>query len=406
VPEFRYVAVTPAAQTIEGRMEAPDQSALVDHLHSLGHIPLRVETIVPSRLGSLFATELFQARHLAARSLALIIGQLATLLRAGLALDEALLITEELVDHVRDKACIRGLIDRVKAGGTLADAMRAQKRLFPDYCVSLVRAGEAGASLETVLERLADFIERSQATREHIKSALLYPAIVAVVCCMSIGILLVFVVPQFRPMFEQSGDALPLSARYLLGFSDLLAAYWWAGILIFLICGTWAYRQLHSAKSKLRWQRRLLRMPRVGELIRKLEVARFSRTLGTLLKNGVPLLSALAIARDATSNSVFVEAIDMIIDRAKTGRGLAAPLYETGFFPRLAVHLVRVGEETARQEEMLTKIADIFEAETRRSIDRLLALFAPAVTILLGLVVAGVIVSMLTALLSVYDLAM
>jgi general secretion pathway protein F len=406
VPEFRYVAVTPAGQTIEGRMEAPDQSALVDHLHSLGHIPLRVEAIVPSHLGSLFATELFQARRLAASSLALIIGQLATLLRAGLALDEALLIIEELVDNHREKACIRGLIDRIKAGSTLADAMRAQKRLFPDYCISLVRAGEAGASLGTVLERLADFIERSQETREHIKSALLYPAIVAVVCCISIGILLAFVVPQFRPMFEQSGDALPLSAKYLLGFSDLLAEYWWVGVLTALIFGIWIYRQLHSAKSKLRWQRRFLRIPRVGELIRKIEVARFSRTLGTLMRNGVPLLSSLAIARDATSNSVFAEAITTIIDRAQMGRGIAEPLRETRFFPRLAVRLVRVGEETGRQEEMLVKIADIFDAETRRSIDRLLALIAPVVTILLGVVVAAVIVSMLTALLSVYDLAM
>jgi general secretion pathway protein F len=389
MPEFRYVVVTSTAQTIEGRMEAPDRSALVDHLHSLGHVPLRVDTIVPSRLGFLFATELFPARRLDLRSLALIVGQLGTLLHAGLALDEALSVIEELVDHNREKACVSGLIDRIKAGSTLADAMRAQTRFFPDYCISLVRAGEAGASLETVLERLADFIESSQATREHIKSALLYPAIVAVVCCISIGMLLLLVVPQFRPMFEQSGDALPLPAKYLLEFSDLLAGYWWAGALIFLI-----------------WQRRLLRMPWVGELIRKIEVARFSRTLGTLLRNGVSLLSALAIARDATSNSVFAEAIAMIIERAETGRGIAEPLRETRFFPRLAVRLARVGEETGRQEEMLIKIADIFDAETRRSIDRSLTLIAPAVTVLLGLVVAAVIVSMLTALLSVYDLAM
>jgi general secretion pathway protein F len=406
VPEFRYVALTSAAQTIEGRMEAADRSTLVDHLHALGHVPLRVEAVAPSRWDSLFATELFQARRLDARSLALIIGQLATLLRAGLALDEALQIVEELVDHHREKTCIRSLIDRIKAGSTLADAMRAQRRFFPDYCISLVRAGEAGASLETVLERLTEFIERSQATREHIKSALLYPAVVAVVCCISIGILLVFVVPQFRPMFEQSGDALPLSARYLLGFSDFLATYWWAGILICLVVGFGVHRQLRSAKNRLFWQRWLLKTPRVGPLIRQIEVARFSRTLGTLMRNGVPLLSALAIARDATSNSVFAKAITLIIDRAQTGKGLAEPLRETRFFPQLAVRLVRVGEETGRQEEMLARIADIFDIETRRSIDRLLALIAPAVTIVMGLVVAGVIVSMLTALLSVYDLAM
>jgi general secretion pathway protein F len=406
VPEFRYTAVTAAAQTIDGRIEVADRSALVDHLHALGHTPLSIEEVVPSLLSSILSMELLPTRRLGPQFLALVTGQLATLLRAGLALDEALLILEELVESDREKKCIRGLLEDINSGKTVADAMTAQHTVFPEYFISMVRAGEAGASLETVLERLADFIERAQTAKEHIKSALIYPATVAVACCVSIGILLLFVVPRFRPLFEQSGDALPLPAQYLMGLSDLLAGYWWLGLLVVLGCvlvGRW---QLKSSKSRIRWQRRVLNLPLVGELVRKIEVARFSRTLGVLLNNQVPLLSALAITRDATSNTVFAEAVGKIIDRAKTGKGLAEPLRATQVFPRLAVHLVRIGEESARHEEMLIKIADIFEADTRRTIDRLLALIAPTVTIVLGLIVAGVIVSMLTALLSVYDLTM
>ncbi|HEU0215089.1 MAG TPA: type II secretion system F family protein [Stellaceae bacterium] len=334
--------------------------------------------------------------------------QLATLLKAGLVLDDALSILEELVEAEREKASIRGLIEAISGGRTLAEALTAQKPVFPDYFINLVRAGEAGGNLELVFERIADFIERRQAAKEHIKSAMLYPAIVGVACCVSIAILLLVVVPQFQPLFEQSAnkDTLPPSARWLMAASDGLRAYWWLGLIIVAGIILAGYGQIRSAKSSLRWQRRILKIPLVGELVRKIEVARFSRALGTLLKSEVPLLSALAIARDSTANIVFAEAIEQVIERAKTGKGLAEPLRSTQVFPPLAIHLVRIGEESGRHDEMLTKIADIFEAETRRTIDRLLTLMAPTVTIVLGVVVAGVIVSMLSALLSVYDLAM
>lgn len=405
VPEFRYKVVTAGAQTLEGRMEAADRPALIDRLHALGHVPLRVDEITRSPLAALFAGAL-PARRLAPRSLALVTGQLATLLRAGLALDEALSIIEELIEDRFEKSCIRGLIEKISAGGTIADAMAAQRNAFPQYCVSMVRAGEAGANLDTVLERLADFVERSQATRAYIISALIYPAIVAVACLASIAIMLLFVVPRFRPLFEQAGDSLPLSAKYLMDLSDKLSAYWWLEVSILLLgigLISWHFKK---PRTRIAWRRRMLKLPLVGELVRKIEVARFSRTLGTLMKNGVPLLNALAITRETMTNATVAEAVETIMDRAKTGKGLAEPMRETGAFPSLAVHLVRIGEESGRQDEMLVKIAEIFETETRRSLDRLLSLIAPAVTIVLGLVVAGVFMSMMTALLSVYELTL
>jgi general secretion pathway protein F len=404
--EFRYVAVDPSSQTIEGRMEALNKSAVVERLHAAGHVPIRIDEIGLLNLQNMDVGELFASRRVSRRSLALITGQLATLLHAGLALDESLDILSDLIERPREKQALRMLREKISGGVTLADAMAAQPKVFPGFYVSMVRAGEAGASLEAVLARLAEFLERSEAAKEHVKSALMYPLIVAVTCCVSIAVLMMFVVPRFRPLFEQAGAALPTSARLLLAFSDVVNSFWWAGVLLPLLVALFLVWQFKSRTTRARWERLFLKLPLVGDLIAKVEVVRFSRTLGTLMKNGVSLLAALAITRETIGNQVFVGAVNHVLEQVKTGKGLAAPLAQTKVFPPLAIHLIRVGEESGRQEEMLFKIADIFETETRRSIDRMLALLGPALTVVLGLVVAGVIGSILTAILSVYDLAM
>jgi general secretion pathway protein F len=406
MPQFRYIAVEGSAGQVEGRMEAATKAAVVDRLHASGAIPIRVDELAKSPFANIDLATIFGPRRMPARALSLLTGQLATLLHAGLALDEALGILRQLAAKERERECLKLLLERISGGATLSDAMAEQPNVFPGFYVSMIRAGEAGASLEAVLDRLAEFLERSQAAKEHITSALLYPIIVAVTCCLSIAVLFLFVVPRFRPVFEQAGSALPLAARSLLALSDFLQDFWWACILGPVLVAFLVYRQFKKPASRRRWDQRLLKMPGIGDLIAKIEVVRFARTLATLLKNGVSLLSALTITRETIRNGVFVEAVGTIIERAKTGKGLAEPLAQTKVFPPLAVHLVRVGEESGRQEEMLFKIADIFEGETRRSIDRMLALLGPALTIGLGLIVAAVISSILTAVLSVYDLAM
>lgn len=406
MPQYKYIAVEASSETIEGRMEAASKSAVIDRLHASGHVPIRVDEVVASSLAGIDFTAVFRSRRMPARTLALLTSQLATLLHAGLALDEALGIMRELGTKEIERECLRKILDRISSGATLSDAMAEQPNVFPGFYVSMIRAGEAGASIEAVLDRLAEFLERSQATREHIVSALLYPLIVAVTCCVSVGILFVFVVPRFRPIFEQAGDALPIAARTLLAVADFLQSFWWLGIVLPLLFALMIQRQFKKPASRQAWERRLLRLPGIGNLIAKIEVVRFSRTLATLLKNGVSLLSALAITRETIGNSVFANAVGAVIERVKTGKGLAEPLAQAKVFPPLLVHLVRVGEESGRQDEMLFKIAEIFEGETRRTIDRLLALLGPALTVGLGLIVAAVIGSILTAVLSVYDLAM
>ena len=406
MPEFQYVAVDAGSQTIEGRMEALTKSAVVERLHALGQIPVKVDEVGLMTMSNLDLGEMFRGRKMPRRTLALITNQLATLLHAGLALDEALGILAELVEKPRERQALKTLREKISGGATLADAMVAQPKIFPNFYVSMVRAGEAGASLEAVLSRLAEFLERSEASKEHVKSALMYPMIVLATCCISIAILMMFVVPRFRPLFEQAGAALPLPAHLLLVVSDAVQAYWWTAPALLLLAVIGIRWQFKNPTSRAWWERKMLKMPLIGDLIGKVEVVRFSRTLGTLLKNGVSLLSALVITRETIGNRVFVEAVGMVLDRVKTGKGLAEPLAQTRVFPPLAIHLIRVGEESGRQEEMLFKIADIFEGETRRSIDRMLALLGPALTVVLGLVVAGVIGSILTAVMSVYDLAM
>lgn len=406
MPQFRYTAIDPSSATVNGRIEASGESAVVEHLHAAGQMPLSIEQIgfFPSFSGAELAA-LFR-RRMPRQTLTLITAQLATLLQAGLALDKALEILADLVERRSEKACLRAVRDRVSGGAALADAMAAQPEVFPDFYVSMVRAGEAGSSLETVLGRLADFLERSHAAREHIKSALIYPLIVALTCFASITVLFTIVVPRFRPVFEEAGGALPLAARNLLRVSEIFQDFWWLAIVLPVGLALLLRLQFKRPASRARWDRLVLRLPVAGALIGQVEVVRFTRTLGTLLKNGVSLMTALEIARETISNRVFHDAVTRIIDRVKIGRGLAEPFAESKVFPRLAVQLIRVGEESGHQEEMLLKIADIFEGETRRSLDRLLTLIGPAVTIVLGLIVAGVIGTILTAILSVYDLAL
>lgn len=406
MPQYRYTAVKDPSETVEGYMEAASKFAVINRLHASGHVPIRVYEVGMSSIAGIDVAEFFRSRRLSPATLALITRQLAMLLRAGVALDEALGILGELVDKQRERECLQSLLERISGGATLADAMAAQTNVFPEFYVSMVRAGEAGASLEAVLGRLADFLERSIAAKEHIKSALLYPVVVAVVCCTSIAILFAFVIPRFRPLFEQAGDALPLSARALLAISDLMQDFWWVGILAIVLIVFVAHWQLRDPVRRHGWDRLLLKIPVFGDLIGKVEVVHFTRTLGTLLTNGVSLVQALAITRETIRNRMFIEAVDTVIDRVKSGKGLAEPLNQTKAFPPLAVHLVRIGEEAGRQDEMLLDIADIFETETRRTINRMLTLLGPALTIGLGMVVAGVIGSILTAVLSVYDLAM
>jgi len=282
--------------------------------------------------------------------------------------------------------------------------MAAQGGIFPRYYLSMIQAGETGGTLDVVLARLSEFMERGQATRESVRSALIYPAILVAMSLFAVAILLGVVVPRFRPLFEDAGQALPVPTRIVVGLGDAFAGYWWL-MLALVVAGGLALRwQLARPAFRLRWDRMVLAIPLLGDVIVRAEVARFARTLGTLLGNGVGLLGALSLATNTVGNRALAHELDAVSDAVRQGRPLTEPLLRSGLFPPLATHLTRVGEETGRLEEMLMKVAEIYDQEVSRAIERMLALLVPVLTIVLGMVIAGIIGSILVAILSVYQL--
>src|SRR5579864_8322551 len=393
---FRYQAVAANGQLVSGEMEAASQAAVVERLQSSGHTPIRADESTGSAWRRALTQPIFVSTGRRVGNLALITQQLALLLHAGLAIDRVLEITASILAK-RDRAEIEAVLDRIRSGSSLADAMASRGETFPRFYVGMVRAGETSGSLEATLRHLGDFLEKSQTAREQIKSALTYPMIVLATGSASVAVLFGFVVPRFRPLFEEAGAQLPVSAQIILAISDLVQNYWWALLAVPILLGCGLVLYVRRPEGRLAWDRLMLRMPIFGGLTTKLEVGRLARTLGTMLKNGVAPLAALAITEETLHNSAIRTAITGVSDRIKEGAGFAEPLAATGVVPVLALRLIRVGEETARLDDMLLKVADIYDQEGRRTIDRLLAMLVPAMTIGLGVVVALVIGSILTA---------
>jgi general secretion pathway protein F len=401
---FRYKAVSGAGDIVEGEIEARTQSGVINQLHDRGFTPIRADEVKAAGAGDLLSRDVFGSGAASRRDIGLLTRELATLLRAGLPLDRSVEILIDLADRQMIKDLLGRVLEAIREGATLAAAMAAHERAFPTYYVSMVQAGEASGALDEVLTRLADYMERAQAARDRVTSALIYPMIVLVMAGLSVVVLLTVVVPEFKPLFEDAGAALPWPTRILVSVGDLTQTYWWAillGLAIVIFIGR---QQLRNPASRRRWDEQVLRIPLFGELARKVEVARFARIVGTLVINGVALLNALAIARHTLKNTALAAAIDDIAESLKQGRGLAEPLVQSNIFPSLALHLIRVGEETGHLEEMLLKVADIYDTEVERSTQRLLALLVPAVTIFLGLLIAAIIGSVFSAMLGVYDI--
>ena len=401
---FLYKAVSADGEIIEGEFDATDRQAVIDRLHAQGHTPIRAEPRAQAGAGRRALPRLFQARRVTCRDLVLLTQELATLLGAGLPLDRGLGIILELAEPGPLRELVEGLREKVQGGATLADAMQGAAEVFPNFYVGMVRAGEAGGTLEVVLSRVAETLERTQALRDDVRAALRYPALVVIMAGVSIVVLMTAVIPEFRPLFEDSGAALPVSTQVIIAVSDFLQDYWWT-VALGLLAAAVALRQHNrSPAGRLRWDRWLAGAPLFGDLVRKIEVARFSRTLGTLLANGVSVLNALALTTETLDNQAIAEAAGRAQGRLAKGEGLAEPLMETGVFPGLALQLIRVGEETGQLDVMLMRIAVIYDDEVKRTIERMLSLLVPLVTLVLGVLIAAIIGSMMAAILSSYDL--
>ena len=406
MPSFRWSAVNAGGDVVDGVMEAPDRTAVVERLQRQGQIVLRADPAEGRRgWADLLQIELGRGRGLDKTGLSEVTRELAIMLAAGQDLDRALRFVVENTRNARARTILGTVRDKVRSGSSLAAALAAEPRSFSRLYVGLVRAGEAGGTLPATLDRLATLLERERSLSANLRSSLTYPALLVVAAIGSIVLLLDYVLPQFTPIFEQAGAQLPTSTRLLMAVGTIVgAATPWLLVGV-LAAGLVARQLLQRPANRLKLDRLLLRLPLAGSLLRETLAARLTRTLGSLLQNGVPLITALGIVKDALGNLAAAAAVESAAVGAKGGAGLARPLAAAGVFPARTIHLLQLGEEAAQLSAMALKAADIHDEQARLKMQRLVALAVPAITIVMGLAVAGIVSALLTAMLSLNDLA-
>lgn len=399
---FAYKAVRPDGEPVEGEVEAADEAAVIRHLQGAGLIPIQARPAC----GFTLKRRARRERGLTRKEVGVLTRELSTLLEAGLTLDRSLQILIDLSDEERIVKVLSTLQDRVRGGATFSAALEEQGGQFPRLYVNMVRAGEAGGALDGVLARLADYLERTAELRESVTSALVYPAILLFVAAASVILLLVFVVPQFTVLFQDMGTALPLPTRIVIAVGDLFRNWWWAFPAVVALIVGGVERWLRRPGARERLDRRLLALPLFGDLIWKMETARFCHTLSTLLKNGLPLLGALNLAKEVVGNRKLAGLLDEAGEELKRGRGLAGPVAQREILPQMALQMIRVGEESGSLDSMLAKVAEVYDKETQASVRRLLTLLEPVLIIGLGLLVAGIIISIIVPILGANELVM
>ena len=331
--------------------------------------------------------------------------ELSTLLSAGVPLDRAISITAELTERPAFRLLVQDILRLVKGGKSLADSLATHPEYFSELYVNMVRAGEASGSLASVFERLSEFERTRDDLRSYILSSMAYPVLLSLVGVGSILVLMNFVVPRFASVFEESRIEMPLPTKILLEGSKFLQTYGWIGItaVVALTIGMFSY--VRTSAGRLWWDTLRLKIPVLGDALRKAETARFARAMGTLVSNNVPLVQSIGIARATLNNQRIAGSLEIVSTGVKRGEGIAAPLRRAGQFPPLAAHLLSVGEETGRLDQMFVRMADIYDADTRAAIRRFTSLFEPLVILAMGLVVGILILSMLLAIVSMNDVA-
>jgi general secretion pathway protein F len=403
---FRWSAINGGGEIVRGVMEAPDRGAVVERLQRQGQIVVRADPAGGRRgFAELLHLEIGGRSGLDKTALAEATRELAIMLSAGQDLDRALRFVVDNTRSDRARAILGNVRDKVRGGSSLASALAGEPRSFSRLYVGLVRAGEAGGTLAVTLDRLAALLERERSLSANMRAAMVYPALLVVAAIGSIVFLLEYVLPQFTPIFEQAGAQLPAATQALMAVGSAVGAVGPWLLLALAAAGLAARRLLAEPTYRLPFDRLLLRLPIIGSLLREILGARLTRTLGSLIENGVPLILALAIAKDALGNLAAAAAVEAAALKAKDGAGLARPLAAAGVFPTRTIHLLQLGEEAAQLAAMSLKAAEIHDEQARLMTQRLVALAVPLITIVMGLAVAGIISALLTAMLSLNDLA-
>lgn len=400
MPLYHYQALNSRGELLDGQMEAASNAEVVARLQEQGHLPVEAKLASESSGASIWKG-LFKPKPFAGARLVQFTQQLATLLGAGQPLDRALSILLELPEDEVAKRTIADVRDAVRGGSSLSTALDRQHGTFSRLYINMVRAGEAGGSMHETLSRLADYLERARALQGRIINALIYPAILLAMVGLSLLFLLGYVVPQFALMYESLDAELPFFTKIVLGIG-LFVRDWWILLLAIPALGVWWFdRKRRDPVFREKFDGWLLQRRFAGALVAKIETARLARTLGTLVRNGVPLLTALGIGRNVLGNRVLAADVEAAADDVKNGVALSTALARSKRFPRLALQMISVGEESGALDTMLVKTAETFEQETALSLDRMLAALVPLVTVVLAVVIGVVVMSVLLPL---YDL--
>ncbi len=400
MPQFSYRAKKGPKEVVEGMLEAESRHAAITRLTAQDLFPLRVE-LAGEAQDKKPALALPTRGRMGSYDLAIFERQLADLIEAGLPLLRALEVFGEQTQNKKMAAVLSGLIEEVKSGTPLSQALKKFPEVFNSMTVSMVHAGEVGGMLNTVLARLADFSEKDQETRHKIRSAMAYPLFLCLMGITTVIVLMAFVIPKLLPVFEDIGQALPVPTQILLFLSTLLRDYWWilGGVitLAVVLFGRW----LQTKEGRSAFDAGRLKLPLLGSLIKKSEISRFSRTLAALLANGVPVLTSLKIASEGVGNVVLREELKKVFEEISRGRQLGECMKKSPLFPPFVVNMIVVGEQGGLLERALDKVADAYEKEVDRAVKLTTSLLEPVMILAMGSVVGFIVMAMLLPIFSI-----
>ena len=388
MPLFQYTARTLKGELVNDKIDLPSRDDVIAHLRKNRMVVVQVrQAPTELRLPKLGA-------GIKTRDVVVFTRQFATMINAGLPLVQALDILAQQTENKRLAETTRQVVYDVESGHTLADALRKHPKAYSDLYVNMVAAGEAGGILDTILVRLAQFLEKNDAIVRKVKGAMIYPAVIISVAVIAISVLLIFVIPTFQNMFASVNLDLPLPTRVVIGMSNVLKHYWWAIIGVMVGSVFMINRYYKTAPGRLQIDALLLRLPVLGDVIRKAAVSRFTRTLSTLISSGVSILDGLEITARTAGNMVIHNAVMESRASIAGGETIAAPLQKSAVFPPMVISMIAVGEQTGGLDEMLSKIADFYDDEVDAAVSALLSLMEPIMIVVLGVIVGGMVVAM------------
>ena len=406
MPVFEFKGFNEAGKAVDGIREADSPKGLRVVLRKEGVFlsEIKLEEEKRSVAGEVDVKRLFSGR-VKTDDIAVMTRQLATLVGAGIPLVEALSALIDQVDQERLKRIVSQVKQRVNEGATLADALGQHQKVFSSLYINMIRAGEHSGALHVVLIRLADFTEAQARLRSKVIGTMAYPIIMVIISTIILGILMTVVVPKVAHIFDDMRMVLPLPTRILIFTSDTLQHYWYVFLIVMVSSAYGFYRYIHTPGGRAWWDRRVLRAPIMGKIVRMLAIARFSRTLSTLLKSGVPLLTSMDIVKAIITNTVLSGVIQESRDAIKEGESIAAPLKRSGEFPPMVFHMVAIGERSGQLEEMLLNVANAYDAQVETRMAALTSLLEPLMIVVLGGVVAFVVMSILLPILQMNTMA-